>query len=161
MPHKEIWVRCSENRNYFVSNFGGVKREHILKPLLNKSGYLQVWLGYKCRRYIHRLVAEAFIPNPDNLPEVNHRDENKQNNKVWNLEWCDRSRNNSYGTRRNRISMSIKDKWMYLASDSDGNCYSYKGSELTSKGFRQSCVYRCICGKRKTYKVFKWKRVMT
>lgn len=159
MPYKEIWVPCSENRNYYVSNFGRVKRKFILKPLLNKRGYLQVWIGYKCRKYIHRLVAEAFIPNPNGYSEVNHIDEDKRNNKVWNLEWCDRLRNNSYGTRGSRISKTMRDKWIYTAIDCKGNSYSYKGSELASSGFRQAGVYRCICGKRKTYKGLKWKRI--
>ena len=53
--------------------------------------------------FVHRLAAQAFIPNPDNLPEINHKDENPGNNSVDNLEWCDRSYNNTYGTRQDKV----------------------------------------------------------
>lgn len=84
---------------YQVSNEGRVKslnykrtgKEKILCPKKHNKGYLQIQLmnGDKNKTYtIHRLVAEAFIENPDNLPCVNHKDENKKNNNVENLEWC-------------------------------------------------------------------------
>ena len=68
--------------------------------------------GVKSFVTIHRLVAIAFIPNPDNLPEVNHRDEDKTNNRVENLEWCSREYNASYGTVKERIPKSNMGKKM-------------------------------------------------
>ena len=77
---------------------------------LNRQGYYTISLTKDKKQknwLVSRLVAIAFIPNPDNLPCVNHKDENSQNNKVENLEWCTRAYNNSYGTicerRRNKM----------------------------------------------------------
>lgn len=67
------------------------KTNKFLKPMKNQGGYCYVQLfdGHKGRNFfIHRLVVMAFIPNPDNLPQVNHKDENPENNSVENLEWC-------------------------------------------------------------------------
>ncbi len=72
----------------------------FLKPNANHGGYLSVELrrkGKKERRLIHRLVASAFIPNPANLPQVNHKDEHPSNNDVSNLEWCTAKYNMNYG----------------------------------------------------------------
>lgn len=82
----------------------------ILAQRLNSDGYAQIQLscGDKVKTLkVHRMVAEAFIPNPDSLPEVNHRDENKTNNLVNNLEWCTHLYNARYGTRGARISHSL------------------------------------------------------
>ena len=93
----------------FVTNTNGVRRKvpgKILKPGTAR-GYLIVNLsknGISRPFLIHRIVSTAFLPNPDNLPQVNHRDENKQNNSVENLEWCSAKDNNNYGTRNKRIS---------------------------------------------------------
>lgn len=88
---------------YQVSSTGIVRRtdnNYIKKPSESRNGYMFVDLNHKEKRkhgYIHRLVAEAFIPNPNNLPAVNHKDENKTNNNVDNLEWCTYKYNNNYG----------------------------------------------------------------
>lgn len=109
------------NGLYSVSNLGNVKanardietktgvrhyKEKILKPEMTQDGHLRIVLseaGKRKRVFVHRLVAEAFIPNPDNLPIINHKDENPSNNEVSNLEWCTVSYNNNYNERNKRI----------------------------------------------------------
>lgn len=93
---------------YEVSNIGNVRnvRRNTLLRLSKTKGYIQVYLyknGVKTGLKVHRLVAEAFIPNPDNLPQVNHKDENKMNNRVENLEWCTAKYNSNYGHRTENI----------------------------------------------------------
>lgn len=88
----------------YVKTCYGSYRLHkgkVLSPGIRPDGYLVVSLQYRMFR-VHRLVAEAFIPNPDNLPQVNHKDEDKSNNRFDNLEWCDSKYNNNYGTARIR-----------------------------------------------------------
>ena len=87
------------------------RRKKFLGYHYDKRGYPRVSLykDGKIKHYmIHRLVAEAYIPNTDNLPQINHRDENKTNNCIQNLEWCDGKYNANYGTRNEKISNSLK-----------------------------------------------------
>lgn len=111
---EEIWKDIEGYEGlYQVSNMGRVRsltRNIILKNQIARSGYKRIQLyknnkGYK-HFQIHRLVANAFIPNPDNLPQVNHKDENKANNRVDNLEWCDSKYNINYGTGKKRRGLS-------------------------------------------------------
>lgn len=128
----EVWKEIKDFPFYSVSNMGRIKtnrhefwyrtggfcegygklayyEEKLRKPRINKDGYLQINL-YHCGKMktflVHRLVAEAFIPNPDNLPEVNHINENKADNRVENLEWVLPAENANFGTRNKRISES-------------------------------------------------------
>lgn len=114
----EVWKDIAGYEGlYQVSNLGRVKsfrgsakfgkpEELVLKPSLINSGYHVVTLYSKNRKkhkfQVHRLVAETFIDNPAHLPCVNHKDENKLNNCVLNLEWCTYQYNNNYGTARIR-----------------------------------------------------------
>lgn len=114
---------------YQISNLGNVKSlerkvikgngngglyilpERILKPGKGGNGYYLVVLskdGKHKNKMIHRLVAEAFIPNPDQLQYINHKDENPANNIVENLEWCTPKYNCNYGRRNEKISEKMK-----------------------------------------------------
>ena len=108
----EIWkdIRGYESL-YQVSDQGHIKRlyktkgERLLVPVIDKDGYCKVTLskgGTTQNRRIHRLVAEAFIENPNNLPVINHKDERKQNNTADNLEWCSVQYNTCYGSAMDR-----------------------------------------------------------
>ena len=94
---------------YVVSNNGrvmNVRSGRVLRGIVNNLGYIMVGLsksGKVKMVSVHRLVAEAFIKNPDNLREVNHKDEDKSNNNVDNLEWCDRKYNVNYGSRMDKV----------------------------------------------------------
>lgn len=88
----EKWAKTPGNSNYIVSDTGRIRREGSDKDrsVRDKRGYLAVDLydgGKRSTERVHRLVAEAFVPNPDNKPEVNHKDGNKHNNNASNLEW--------------------------------------------------------------------------
>lgn len=123
----EIWrdIKGYEGL-YQVSNLGRVKSlERYVKGIyglrkvqqkiisitrIRTNGYMQVHLtknGIAKTYQVHRLVAEAFIPNPHNLPIVNHKDENKINNCVWNLEWCTYSYNLTYGNRLLKVKNTL------------------------------------------------------
>lgn len=122
---KEVWKDIDGYEGlYQVSNLGRIKslsrtvinggrvmkkRATIMNTSKNSTGYLQVNLcvnNIRKKLLVHRIVATAFINNPQNLPQVNHIDENKQNNRVDNLEWCDNVYNNNYGSHCENISRS-------------------------------------------------------
>lgn len=120
----EIWKSIDGyDGKYQVSNLGRVKsvfttyvtknglikkyRDVILKQMVQKNGYLYVCLWSENRKknfLTHRLVAKAFVPNPNQHPEVNHKDEDKNNNSAVNLEWCEHIYNMNYGTVGQKIS---------------------------------------------------------
>ena len=172
----EIWrdVRDYEGL-YKVSNLGRVKsleryvknnicgflysKEHILKQSKIPSGYKKVNLskdGIIVKQYVHRIVAQAFLPNPDNLPEVNHKDENKENNCVDNLEWCSHSYNMCYGSRSEKYSVKVRQ----FAKD---NTLIGEYSSLTeaSKATNISCgnISSCIKGRLKTAGGYIWEKL--
>ena len=127
----------------------------LLAPRVNEDGYLQVQLSVKDKPKtvkIHRIVAEVFIQNPDGLPEVNHRDEDKTNNAASNLEWCSHGYNSRYGTRGARISKkhgkpvevyAPGDAQASLRFDSISQAAEYFG--VTGESVRQAIKYGWKC----------------
>ena len=164
---KEIWKPVVGYEGlYEVSNWGRIKsikfgKERILNPGTNSCGYLHVGLYKNGKRKIflvHRLVAEAFIPNPNNLPCINHKDENKLNNSVENLEWCNSKYNNTYGTRIERISKKLSKP--VLQYTLDGVFVREWPSTMQAEregGFNQAHIWMCCKGEQKTHKNFIWK----
>lgn len=158
---------------YQVSSLGRVKRilfknkmvekkeDKVLKPFQSKKGYLQVTLckNNKTKLFnIHRLVAEAFIDNPDNLPQVNHRDENKENNKINNLEFCTSKYNHNYGTGIKRQSEQLKKKVNQY--DLNGNfikCWDGMVDAQNELGINRNNINSCCLNTRKTAGGFIWK----
>lgn len=157
---KEIWKDIEGYEGlYQVSNLGRVKRlkgkyrksERILKQGINKQGYLLVCLckdnTHKMGR-VHRLVAQAFIPNSENKPQVNHIDEDKTNNNVDNIEWMTAKENNNHGSRnvRSAISKGTKIKAIDIAT---GECNEYYSIHECARelGLSHSNILKYLKGK--------------
>lgn len=150
---------------YQISNMGNVrslnyKRTHIIKNMrlrLNTNRYLSVILRNNNKSYplmIHRIVAESFIPNPNNYKEVNHKDEDKTNNRTDNLEWCTSKYNANYGTRNIRVALK-ESKPVKGTNINTGEKIFFKSmAEATRNGFRH--VSECCSNKVKQDKGYKW-----
>ena len=139
---------------------GNKRNEKIMKNTVDKGGYefIKLTKNYKQTHFrIHRLVAYMFIPNPNNLPQVNHIDENKLNNTISNLEWCDAKSNVNHGTRNERAAATKRvngtyDKIAYKCSIPVyciTNNTVYKSSHEASRqlNLNQSSITRCLKGK--------------
>lgn len=162
----EEWKTIEGYEDYWISNLGNVKsfkngKEQILKPFKN-NGYLAIDLrknkNRKCFK-IHRLVASAFIPNPNNLQQVNHKDENTYNNCVNNLEWCTHTYNNNYGTRNKRIGE--KHKMKILQYTIDGVLIKEWDSMVEASKYyniSKSLISECCNGKYRTAGGYEWKK---
>lgn len=168
----EVWKDIPDYEGlYQVSNMGRVKslnynhthKEKIMKLQKGRGGYLNVSLyNKKAKRYfVHCLVCQAFIPNPDNLPEINHKDCNPGNNKVNNLEWCNRKYNCNYGARNKKLSTALTNGILsktVVQMTLDNQIIKVWPStrEPQRNGFNQGAICACCRGKRKTYKGYKW-----
>ena len=178
---KEIWKDITGYEGlYKVSNLGMVKslerkvwngkgyiivRERILKPGKDKGGYLKVHLckdGKAKSILLHRLVADEFIDNIDNLPQINHKDENPSNNNVNNLEWCTQYYNNNYGNHNERVvkattnNPKLSKKVICLETN---QIYPSTMEVKRQFGFSQGNIYSCCIGKRNTCGGYHWKFV--
>lgn len=178
---EEIWKDMVGYESlYQISNLGNVKclpkyiyslgypelrKEKPLKAHINRYGYLQVCLSKNKKIktiYVHRLVAQTFIPNPNNLPCVNHKDEDKTNNRVENLEWCTHKYNNNYGTRKQRIQKNRphrKAGKIVLQYDLQGN-FIKEWESVTEVhrvlNYSIAHISECCLNKRACYHKYLW-----
>ena len=158
---------------YEISNFGKVRNS---KGEIKKHGIkrttgtcyktVRLWKDGKYHnKYIHRLIAEAFIPNPQNLPFINHKDEDGTNNSIENLEWCTPKYNTNYGTARERQAKKIRGRESekrkaVLQYSIDGKFVAYYPSITHASkelGCSTSEIAQACNGKRKTSRGFIWK----
>ena len=174
----EVWKPIKNYEGFYeISNLGNVrslshmrknkngfyiqKGKNIKAGINRKTGYLMVSLsknGKTQTKYIHKLVAEAFIDNPNNFICVNHLDENKKNNNVDNLGWCNHKINNNYGTRNKRISQKLSRRINQY--DLKGNFIKTWNSSIEiekSIGIDQSNICLCCKGKRNSVGGYLWK----
>ncbi len=133
----------------------------VLKQFKNNNGYLLVVLsknGVEKQYLVHRLVAEAFIPNPHNLPQVNHKDENKLNNCVDNLEWMDAKTNSNYGTGIERRITKISKAVLQFTITGD-YVAEYKSTREAQRktGIDHGDIGKCCNGKQTTPGGFIWR----
>lgn len=169
----EIWKEIPNYEGaYMISNYGRVWSNHkqgYLTQSSNGRGYLkvQLWKNNKSKaEYIHRLVALAFIPNPEGKPQVNHKDEDKQNNYVDNLEWCDNDYNNAYGTKRERQGETLlnngKTSYRVNQYDLDGNYIaSYRSMREAERinGLGNGAISTCLRKGYKQWGGYIWRKV--
>ncbi|ARM69191.1 HNH homing endonuclease [Staphylococcus phage vB_Sau_Clo6] len=180
---KEEWKDIEGYENsYMISNYGRVKakeklikrsnhtmkrKEKILSLNNNGNGYMVVHLYENKKRKsitVHRLVATHFLPNTDNLPCINHKDENKENNRVDNLEWCTQSYNNMYGNRSKKESKTKIENNVggipVVGEHRNGidKIYFKSMMEADRCGFTHQCISSQCTGRKKGYhRDYKWR----
>ena len=175
---KEIWKDIPNYETlYQVSTLGRVKslgnrsnhkKEKIMKQRLTHKGYLRLSLcknGIQKQKMVHRLIAETFIPNPNNYEQVNHKDGNKQNNNINNLEWCNNSYNqlhaNKLGLNDNRVKRikEVCNKKVIQLSLNGVKLNEF--DSLKDASYKTGCSYKamslCATGKTKSSGGYIWK----
>ena len=178
---EEKWKPIIETDGiYEISNYGNIRtidryakvcgggkrlvKGGLKKPTKCTNGYLELQANICGKRkifLIHRLVAQYFVPNPNNYPEVNHKDENPQNNNADNLEWCTPKYNCNYGTRNKRCMEKVIKKPVKQLS-LDGKClavYPMIKEAMIKTGIDETQISRVCKGKNVTAGGFKWEYV--
>lgn len=182
---REFWINIdnyiTQNKTYLfrkgcyqISNLGNVRSfsgngrgelnetPKLLTNFVDIYGYSKVILrdinGKQVNCRTHRLVAYAFVPNPQNYDQVNHINEDKLDNRVENLEWCDSKYNNNHGTHTERMAKGLSKT--IVQYDKKGNIIrEWQGANEVMKqlGFRQGNITECCQGKRKSANGFIWR----
>ena len=166
-------VRSLDMRLKCKNNSFRIRKGVQLKPYIDEDGYCRVGLHFNRKQSIkgvHRLVAEAFIPNPDKKEQVGHLKklpdgtEDKTANEAWNLAWMTCTENNNYGTRNERISETKKEKHCKGKETeqytSDGQLVKIWPTTMEIErecGFERAAISRCCLGKQEMAYGFKWK----
>lgn len=174
---EEVWKDIPDYEGYYqASNFGRirsldrevagkagsvqVRKGRVLKPELNKSGYLLVMLSKNSKHKmfsIHRLVYSAFYGSISEDYEVNHIDEDKTNNRLENLNLMTRKENNNWGTHNQRVAKALSKP--VVAIDDSGNIALefLSANEAGRNGFNQGHLSACCLGERRTHRGYRWK----
>lgn len=160
-----MWVTASANPRYEVNEEGQVRhreRKKILAQKTDRYGYKVVCMSSGNRlkpqnATVHRLVASAFIPNPDDLPAVNHKDEDKTNNRASNLEWCDNLYNTRYGTGQERSRAARRKKVEALDGESVVLTFSSTAQAAKALGVSRESIRDAILGRSHKSCGYSWR----
>lgn len=145
--------RVRSLRRMIPNRFGKYMNGRILKPITNHNGYYYVTLGRGKHGFVHRLVIEAFVPNPDNKPFCDHIDSNRKNNRVENLRWATYQENNSTGHKR-----SLHYRSVLQIDTKDGKILNkYPSVRSAQESTGATHIGSCCQGNRKTSGGYIWK----
>lgn len=157
-------VRCGD---YIAASDGKIYKfnwdrtgrfKEVKQNLVDRNiGYLRFCFNGKMMRS-HRFIAMCFIPNPNNLPQVNHKNEIKTDNRVENLEWCDAKYNINYGNRTKKLAISISKPVLQFTKDGEFVAEYQSATEVERQlGFNQGHISECCRGKLKSTSGFIWR----
>lgn len=163
---KEIWKVMKEHNGYEISNYGKIKTiktQRIRKTTINNKGYEQIiiYIDKKPKSfYVHRLVANNFIKNPNNYKEINHINENKLDNRACNLEYCNTKYNCNYGDRNIKIINSKRHTFKTIIQKDKSNNVIKIWKDIIeiqeNTKYNKHNIYKCCEGKYKYAYGYKW-----